>query len=172
MSFHLLELVREDKPQQSVVQPASYQDLRPLPRRYPGFASSSILLIRPWTCVGLNEGSFLKAYGTYEYFERGPPSLVYSINQCFMPSHPGVGNSGEVGALHHLRSFIYTGIFPFSNHAVFTRLLPHLEELDVSLAPDVQSGILDNTERVGKAVLEDCWQELISVSKLRVGRHT
>ena len=42
----------------------------------------------------------------------------------------------------------------------FRDFLPQLEELDVKLAPDPDSGILSDKNRVGKAQLEDCWQEL------------
>ena len=168
MEFQLLALKRDSDHVSRTSSPIHYGDLQPIPMRHPSFARSSVLYLRPWTHVGLNEGSFLKAYGTYEYFERGPPSLVYSIKRCLLPeahlthlntlSHPPRG----LRSLSALRSFTYTGIFPFSNHANFAEMLPYLEELDVSYAPDPQSGILDDKERTGKAELMDCWQELIS----------
>jgi hypothetical protein len=161
MNFHILELKKRNKPGKTFEnEQTRYDLLEPVPSVHPGFSKSSVVFLRPWTHIALNEGSFLKAYGTYEYFERGPPSLVYSINQCFMPR--GKLIEGRYGAceLPALRSFTYTGIFPFSDHVIFSHLLKHLEELDVRFAPDVESGILDDKERVGRAQLQDCWQEL------------
>ena len=56
--------------------------------------------------------------------------------------------------LSSLKKFVYTAILPFATHANFGELLPHLEELDVKLAPDQDSGILNDKDRVGKAQLE------------------
>ena len=142
--------------------PADPDELIPFPPRHASFAESSVVYLRPWTHVSLNEGSFLKAYGTYEFFERGPPSLVYSIKDCFKPRRQLAGRSLERYPLPALRSFTYTAIFPFSNHADFVDMLPYLEKLDVQYAPNPQSGILDDKDRTGKAELQDCWQELYS----------
>jgi hypothetical protein len=65
-------------------------------------------------------------------------------------------------SLSSLRSFTYTAILPFSTHVNFSRLLPYLDELDVKLAPDPESGILQDSARVGKAELGDCWQEFFA----------
>ena len=163
MDFHILELQMDEARPPHLLSRPKYNELEPLPRRRPSFANSSIVYTRPWTHVSLNEGSFLQAYGTYEFFERGPPSLVHSIKLCFYPdSHPDHRRADRVRRFPALRSFTYTGIFPFSNHASFFEMLPHLEELDVQYAPDPQSGILDDKERTGKAELQDCWQELVS----------
>ncbi|KAK4506873.1 hypothetical protein PRZ48_000606 [Zasmidium cellare] len=121
-----------------------------VPTSYPGIAPSSVLKIRPWTHLALNEGSFLRAYGTYEYFERGPPSLIYSIKDCL---------SSRRTSLTSLRKFTYTAILPFANHCDLRGLLPHLTELDIKLAPDPTSNILQDKDRVGKAQMEDCWSE-------------
>lgn len=162
MDFHILDLRQDTNNDKPLFKPTSYDHLNPFPPKHPSFASSSLLHLRPWTDISLNEGSFLKAYGTYEYFERGPPSLVYSIKQCFDPlSHQDKAKFG-VRALPALRKFTYTAIFPFANHADFADIVPYLEELDLQFAPDPQSGILDDKTRVGKAELQDCWQELIS----------
>ena len=143
---------------------SAYYDRRwPYPLGHHRFADGSLIFLRPWTHASLNEGSFLKAYGTYEYFERGPPSLVYSIKRCFITSlNPNIGRSPAVYGLPALRSFTYTAIFPFANHADFVAMLPFLEELDLQFAPDPQSGILDDKERTGRAELQDCWLELAS----------
>ena len=121
--------------------------------------------MRRWTHVTLNEGSFLKAYGTYEYFERGPPSLVYSIKHAFAPTRAHkFANFGMRRAYfpRSMQSFTYIAIFPFANHADFALLLPHLTEVDLQFAPEPSSTILDDKSRIGKAELSDCWQEMFS----------
>lgn len=120
---------------------------------------TSILNLRPWTHLALNEGSFLKAYGTYEYFERGPPSLIYSIKNCI--ADPKESSWGHF-SLECLRSLTYTAILPFASHLDFDDFLPHIDELDLQLAPTPDSNILNDKSRVGKAELEDCWQEFFS----------
>lgn len=107
----------------------------------------SIFMLRPWSYLGLNEGSFIKAYGTYHYFEHGPPSLILSIKNCFLSTWSSI------------RSFSYTAILPFSSQLDIRAILPHLEELDIKLAPDPSSGILNDKARTGRAQMEDCWQE-------------
>lgn len=68
--------------------------------------------------------------------------------------------------LPSLRSFAYTAILPFANHCDFRPLLPHLQVLDIQIAPTPESNILHDPKRVGKAELEDCWQELITAYRL------
>jgi hypothetical protein len=166
MDFHILEFKWDGERPPLFSKDFGYNDLNTVPGTHPGFAQTCLINLRPWTQISLNEGSFLKAYGTYEFFERGPPSLVYSIGQTLTSRHhwrkwndPGAAVYDSEGLL---RSFTYTGIFPFANHADFRHILPHLEELDVQFAPDPQSGILDDKARTGKAELQDCWQELFS----------
>lgn len=166
MDFHIFELKLEGNRPDLLSQHFGYKDLNSVPSAHPAFAETCLINLVPWTHISLNEGSFLKAYGTYEFFERGPPSLVYSIGQTLTSRHHwGNWNDPDAQIFDFngpLRSFTYTGIFPFSNHADFRIILPHLEELDVQFAPDPQSGILDDKERTGKAELQDCWQELVS----------
>ncbi|KAK3722496.1 hypothetical protein LTR37_002488 [Vermiconidia calcicola] len=162
MAFHFLELRQDSSKSHTLTEPVNYKALAPRPARHPGFAASSLVRLRPWAHVSLNEGSFLKAYGTYEFFERGPPSLVHSINHCFSPLGRSYEYVPRSRPLFTLRTFTYTAIFPFSNHVDFRPMLPYIEELDVRFAPDVESGILDDRGRVGRAQLQDCWQELTS----------
>ncbi|KAK5704810.1 hypothetical protein LTR17_021574 [Elasticomyces elasticus] len=114
------------------------------------------------------EGAFLKAYGTYEYFERGPPSLIYSIKDCLTP-RPTYSASVQrmtPSCLPSLRKLSYIAIFPFAEHLDFRELLPQLEELDLQLAPTLSvagSAILNDPQRIGKAELQDCWSELVTV---------
>ena len=87
MDYHILELA-VDPTMPSCRRPSSDAAAFALatlcyhPDDHGSIADASVLNLRPWTHLGLNEGSFLKAYGTYEYFERGPPSIVYSIKNC------------------------------------------------------------------------------------------
>jgi hypothetical protein len=148
MNFHILELGKETTSQvgQSRTPPSGSLDSIPTraagSRR--GFAASSIVKLREWTHLAINEGSFLKAYGTYEFFERGPPSIVDSIIYSFLSRNSAID---QIPAVRHLQ---YTGIFPFVNHvSELFPILDHVEEFDIRLAPDVDSGILDDRERVG-----------------------
>lgn len=144
----------------------SYDSLHAVPSGYPSVAPSSLLALRPWTHLSLNEGSFLKAYGTYEFFERGPPSIVTSIEDCIMQTISPARLAGHSDVpelmLTMLKSFDYTAIFPFSNHANFNLLLHQVEELSLQLAPEPHNRILNDKVRVGKAELADCWTELMS----------
>ena len=160
MDYHILEL-KLDSIQTILPLPKgiAFKELNAIPS-WP-LAESCLLNLQPWTHISLNEGSFLKAYGTYEFFERGPPSLVHSIARAFFLTYSDKVDTGWK-SINSCRSFTYTGIFPFSNHARFHHIIPYLEELDVQFAPDPQSGILDDKKRTGKAELQDCWQELVS----------
>jgi hypothetical protein len=208
MDFHILELATSSPLDAPDSRRRSSCGLSPLGRRMteeefqldnlcyvpPGgntIAQASIMRLRPWTHLGLNEGSFLRAYGTYEYFERGPPSIIYSIKNCLasaaaaaehsdareqqqqqQPSNhdqdqtpnPGPSNPAALNLhpLHAIRSFSYTAILPFATHLDFTGILPQLTSLDVQLAPHPTSNILDDKSRVGRAELEDCREEFFA----------
>lgn len=161
MDYHILEL-RYDNVQDDVQ--AGFLDSTSIPvdsRTDLALRSDSysyktgLFMLRPWTHLGLNEGSFIKAYGTYHYFEHGPPSLILSIKDCCLSTWSSI------------RSFSYTAILPFSSQIDFRAILPRLEELDIKLAPDPRSGILDDKTRVGRAQMSDCWQEFRSSYRLR-----
>lgn len=169
MDFHILTL-RQTKLGHVTTEMPTYASLRSMPTSYPSIATSSVLNLRPWSHLGLNEGPFLTAYGTYEFFERGPPSLVYSIKDSIIrrprrvPSR-GQGpanNSFVVQPLWNLTSLDYTAIFPFSNHADFSSILHQLSQLSLQLAPGAESNILNDRARLGKADLADCWIELLT----------
>jgi hypothetical protein len=169
MDFHILTL-HQAKQAHTNTEIPTYASLRSIPTSYPSIATSSVLNLRPWTHLGLNEGPFLKAYGTYEFFERGPPSLVYSIKDSIIrrPSRASMGNQNQhsdaftVQPLWNLTSLDYTAIFPFSNHADFSSILHQLSHLSLQLAPGAESNILNDRVRLGKADLADCWSELLT----------
>jgi hypothetical protein len=169
MDFHILTL-RQEKSRHTATHLPAYASLRSIPTSYPSIASSSILNLRSWSHLGLNEGPFLKAYGTYEFFERGPPSLVYSIKDS-ITSRPGRAQSSSqchsndaslLQPLWNLTSLDYTAIFPFSNHADFSSILHQISHLSLQLAPSAESNILNDRVRLGKADLADCWTELLT----------
>jgi len=170
MDFHILSL-RQSSAHTSMTSSCvpNYSSLQPVPARYPSIAPSSVLTLRPWTHLSLNEGPFLKAYGTYEFFERGPPSLVYSIKDSIIRNHPQPETTWNASKslttkrpLSALKSLDYTAIFPFANHADFSPILHQISHLSLQLAPDAQSNILNDRARLGKADLADCWTELLS----------
>lgn len=167
MEFHVIDLQTDftGSPGPILEETINYSFSEHIPQRFPGLAPSSILNLRPWSSININEGAFLKAYGTYEYFERGPPSLIYSIKDSISPYQNFDAYAQRISRtpLLALRKLTYTAIFPFANHIDFHDLLPQLEELDLQLAPDVDSDILTQPERVGKAELQDCWSELCSI---------
>ena len=146
--------------------PLSYDNIQAIPTGFPLVAPSSLFALRPWSHLSLNEGSFLKAYGTYEFFERGPPSIVTSIEDCITQAVSTARLIGRADVsnllLTGLKSLDYTAIFPFSNHANFNLLLHQVEELNLQLAPEPHNRILNDKARVGKAELGDCWSELMS----------
>ncbi|KAK4981086.1 hypothetical protein LTR28_006523 [Elasticomyces elasticus] len=173
MDFHILSL-HQNTTSRSLSQLQPYNPHHAIPRSYSCVASASILHARPWHHAALNEGSFLKAYATYEYFERGPPSVIYSIKTFLHGlSHDQPNTSPILSPHHSIDSFAYTAIFPFANHITATRdddattglnlqTCPKLKHLTLQLAPDPHSTILDDPARVGKADLSDCWAELES----------
>ncbi len=182
MDFHLLEFRNENRDLAGSPQPLPYGNvLDGSLKDIAAYSRTSVLCSRPWTHLALNEGSFLKSYGTYEYFERGAPSVIHDITRLL--AHYGSPFPNDSlgpqpcmqASMPFVHSFTYTGIFPFANHANFDKMLPHLEELDCRFAPDPGSGILDDRQRVGRAELQDCWQELFTAyqdicSALETGR--
>lgn len=169
MDYHILTIQQAKRGHTSTGVPA-YASLRSIPTSYPSIAASSVLNLRPWKHLGLNEGPFLKAYGTYEFFERGPPSLVYSIKDSIIRRPRQTQTSDQiqdsdafiVQPLWNLTSLDYTAIFPFSNHADFSSILHQISHLSLQLAPSAQSNILNDRVRLGKADLADCWTELLT----------
>ncbi|KAK4982566.1 hypothetical protein LTR66_009206, partial [Elasticomyces elasticus] len=120
MDFHILSL-HQNTSSRSLSQLQPYNPHHAIPYSYSAVASASILHARPWHHAALNEGSFLKAYATYEYFERGPPSVIYSIKTFLHGlSHDQPNTSPILSPHHSIDSFAYTAIFPFANHITAT----------------------------------------------------
>ena len=169
MDYHILTL-QQAKTGHTTTKIPAYASLRSTPISYPSIAASSVLNSRPWAHLGLNEGPFLKAYGTYEFFERGPPSIVYSIKDSIVrrPREKQTETRNQpkdtsiVQPLWNLTSLDYTAIFPFSNHADFSSILHQISHLSLQLAPGAESNILNDRVRLCKADLADCWTELLT----------
>nr|OQO19078.1 hypothetical protein B0A51_12438 [Rachicladosporium sp. CCFEE 5018] len=153
MDYHVLQLSRPDISSRMTMGAS-----QPTPE------AASLFGLRPWTHISLNEGSFLRAYGSYEFFERGPPSLTTSVARSLSGAVPSPLLPHDaylsLPILSELKSFTYTAIFPFANHAQFASMFKQIEEITLQFAPDVSTGILSDKARVGKAELADCWQEL------------
>nr|POF04451.1 hypothetical protein CFP56_55932 [Quercus suber] len=169
MDYHLLELRQVCQAEQvPSIDAMDYKTLASKPLHYPGIAAASVLRIRAWSDVSLNEASFLKAYGTYHFFERGPPSLVYSINDALFVRKSTTDM--VIPPLASIETFRYTAILPFATHLDFVPLLSWIVTLDLQLAPLPESDILTDRLRVGRAELEDCWSELFSTYENLVKR--
>ncbi|KAI9664839.1 MAG: hypothetical protein M1821_006287 [Bathelium mastoideum] len=116
---------------------------------------NSILDPWTWTEVSFNEGSFLEAYRTYEYFHKEPPLISrYLLTPIHHAAYRGT-----------LRCVTYIAIFPFGSTVddFFWSLLHFFKNpcsLHVQLAPLPDSNLIEDPERVGTAQLSDCWQEL------------
>ncbi|MCJ1285494.1 hypothetical protein MMC26_004834 [Xylographa opegraphella] len=94
-------------------------------------AKPSLLSIRPWSSLLLNEGSFIRAYSIcgYPYIGTNPPSILTDLvggnrktNKFILPSS--------------IQDFSYIAIFPFSFHFGNLRNLPpQVRRLFVKLMP-------------------------------------
>ncbi|MCJ1254936.1 hypothetical protein MMC24_002752 [Lignoscripta atroalba] len=154
MPLHVLHLSRPRRSAGNVFHPA--QASRVL----------DLFYLKPWTYCTLNEGSFLKAYSTYEYYSKRPPSIADSYGENMSILH-STGTS--------LTAFDYVAIFPFGTHIrhelgrheirgvlAFVESLPNLRRLRTQLAPDPESKILEDAARMQKTVPADTWMELDS----------
>jgi hypothetical protein len=126
------------------------QRVEPSPASAPSL--SNILSAVPWTGLSLNEGSFLRSYGVYEYYLNMPP--------CLMKSRIGP-------LLDTLTVLRYKAIFPFFNHfrsevLRFAVRCTQLKELSIQLVPDAQDHILDDARRTSKLDVTDVWMEIDS----------
>ena len=66
--------------------------------------------------------------------------IIDTISPARMPGRADVPKH----MLTNLKSFDYTAIFPFSNHANFNLLLHQVDELNLQLAPEPHNRILND----------------------------
>ncbi len=118
-----------------------------------------ILNILPWRHCTFNEGSFIRAYNTYQHFEKHVPSIFTPINEQKMVDAIRM-------TLPYLTSLDYVAVFPFSD-----RHMEHLCKFLMAAAPDFQrlrtrfsptrgNGVLDDKETMGACQRTDLWSEL------------
>lgn len=164
MAMQLISVWREPRPLEVAdccrsSYESDYDMLQPVelivePNEYGRPAFSSVLYIKSWTHLAVNEGSFLEAYSTYEYFHKNPPGILASVGRAFRLEMD-------------MWSVEYKAVFPFSNHIgspldriTYKGNSSNVRRLHVKLAPDPDDRILDDPAQVGKADIADCWREV------------
>lgn len=135
----------------------------------------SLLHLRRWQHIGLNEGSFLHLYGTPSWAERGPPEWTPSLLDYLFPrccAQVSANHSHRflhtINAMTFVDSFAYTAIFPPVDHLLRIKEtlginpLQHVRKLDLQLAPavDENPNIVLDQARVGNADLAECWEHV------------
>ncbi|KAF1921616.1 hypothetical protein BDU57DRAFT_55446 [Ampelomyces quisqualis] len=120
----------------------------------PQFQNPTLILQRPWSHLGYNEGSSITAYSTYEYHLKQSPKMLYLLL---------VRLAKEVESSHDLTSFSFIGVFPFvTNITAIIRALhkiPSIKQLSFQLAPGPENNALDDAKRMGRAQRTDFWLE-------------
>ena len=117
------------------------KDKRTFPSSARGHAKKGInrsparlpLELRRWSRCRYNMGSFVRAYGTYEYHNLTGPNIFVLPSEIPIPV--------PLSLLPSLRSFILVAVFPYNQMAKtcsFLDLLPSLESLSIQLAPSAE----------------------------------
>ncbi|KAF1351040.1 hypothetical protein BDV97DRAFT_398004 [Delphinella strobiligena] len=143
-------------PDYTVYNRSEYVHLRFGPGHAARPALASLLYIRPWTHMLVNEGSYLQAYSTYEYFHKEPPGIMSPL---------GLGFQVPMS----LDTLTYHAVFPFHDHvatAVDLMTTGIIRHLKVKLAPSAEDKNWDDPAFVGKADITDCWGEIEQVYHL------
>jgi hypothetical protein len=110
--------------------------------------------LRPWTSVLLNEGSSIRAYQTYEFFLRSPPSMLGAL--LGIEEYP---NDTQL-LPPTVTDFNYIAIFPMSSHvSTLTEHLPKIDRLFIQLTPRPDNPILRDQNALRYIELEDLWME-------------
>ncbi|KAF2138782.1 uncharacterized protein K452DRAFT_290430 [Aplosporella prunicola CBS 121167] len=111
---------------------------------------------RKWTHMGYNEGSYLSVYSTYEYYAKVPPSLLRLMIWMFREK--------TFRKTCSLRSITYVAIFPTGDYMVgladVMTNIRGLRHLNLQLAPEPKSTIMDDPKRMKRAQPGDLWLEL------------
>ncbi|KAK0507034.1 hypothetical protein JMJ35_010492 [Cladonia borealis] len=119
----------------------------------------NILNILPWSHCTFNEGSSIRAYSTYQYFQKHVPSIFTPINEQKM-------RDGVRRTLPYLTSIDYIAIFPFparhmQHFCSFLKVAaPSLRHLRTRFSPTRGNGALDDKETLGTCERTDLWSEL------------
>lgn len=124
---------------------------------------TSLFTVRPWTSVLMNEGSSVRAYATYEFFLRHPPSMLsallgsdeYPNNKPLLPPT--------------IVDFNYIAVFPLSTHVdCLYKNLPKLDRLYIQLAPRPSNDLLQDHKLMKHIDRADLWMELSTAYNLLV----
>ncbi|KAH0492252.1 hypothetical protein TgHK011_007213 [Trichoderma gracile] len=151
--FHILSLSR---PAQSVERLPTTSTTPVVIRPRPPIKTTipcSLFSIRPWESMLLNEGSSVKVYKTYEYFNHVPPSLLNALLDAGDESMQHL-------LLKTLRSFSYIAIFPLAthiNHDLIHRI-PALESFYIQIVPRAPSFAGDDYRHPAMDI-SDLWME-------------
>ena len=114
--------------------------------------SLNVFRLRPWTRCIFNQGSSVKGYSSYEYFNKSAPSFLYPLV-----------SQGLCDPFGNITSFDYIAVFPIDHFRQFCNNMACMENLKclrVQLAPTSSNDILDNQSALGKSQPKDLWQEL------------
>ncbi|EHK25570.1 uncharacterized protein TRIVIDRAFT_32209 [Trichoderma virens Gv29-8] len=154
--FHILSLSRPAETRQQAATPSSNSTA--LVNTSPGSRAQttvpcSLFSIRPWESMLLNEGSSVKVYTTYEYFNHVPPSIL-----------PALLDSGDESMqpllCKTLRSLSYIAIFPLATHIndVLIPRIPALERFYIQIVPRAPSFAEDDYRHPAMDI-SDLWME-------------
>ncbi|KAF2252141.1 hypothetical protein BU26DRAFT_252002 [Trematosphaeria pertusa] len=116
--------------------------------------NAALIHRRPWVHLGYNEGSSISAYSTYEYHLKQSPKMLYLVL---------VRLAKEVADCCNIRSFSFTGVFPFATNV--TTLIKALQRISTLRAVEFQlcsgpeNDLLDDPKRMGRAQRDDLWLE-------------
>ncbi|KAL6892455.1 hypothetical protein HDV57DRAFT_182584 [Trichoderma longibrachiatum] len=151
--FHILSLSRPAKPvERSPTTSKTPVTIRPRPR-IKTTVPCSLFSIRPWESMLLNEGSSVKVYTTYEYFNHVPPSLLNALLDAGDESMQHL-------LLNTLRSFSYIAIFPLATHINHDLIhhIPALESFYIQIVPRAPSFAGDDYRHPAMDI-SDLWME-------------
>lgn len=117
-------------------------------------SASPLFAIRPWTSLLLNEGSFIKAYTTYEYWLRRAPSILPGL----LGAEDAERNQQMPLICPTIRDMSYIGIFPTASHfAAMTMHFPMLDRVYVQFVP--RNDILNDPDKIARVETGDLWME-------------
>ncbi|KAK8004766.1 hypothetical protein PG990_010803 [Apiospora arundinis] len=115
------------------------------------------LTLRPWTSLLLNEGSSIRAYSTYEFFLRSPPSMLSAL----LGTGEYPNNTPLLPAT--VIDFNYIAIFPLSTHvSVLLHSLPKVDRFFVRFTPRPNNRILEDRRALQHVDMADLWMERTS----------
>jgi hypothetical protein len=158
--LHILSLSRSSKPSSGPPQPSSTPEASslataPAPHCCPGHRKhipTALFTIRPWTHLLLNENSSIRAYRSYHYFDRRPPSILTSL----LGLEEAPNNVMLVPPT--VTSIFYVAIFPLARHFyMLVDHLPRIEHLCIQVA--ARNDILLDKEEMDHVQPSDLWLE-------------